>query len=189
MERTYFPWAVDFLCDFLWEEPGNSSRPNRDHPGRPGPGPETGPRGSGGSSDRGPWTPPGPGRGGWAGPPESRTPQGGLGEKVLRGQDGAGEAVPQGGEEGAGAGGHPQGGAGARPEHVLAEHPVPAEPAAMEQQAAPVIDAGDQDHGPPSFFGNSTFVLGVPVDCSRDGAKIPEEKKKFFSVPRKGGPP
>ena len=74
---------------------------------------------------------------------KAELPRGGLGEKVLRGQDGAGEAVPQGGEEGAGAGGHPQGGAGARPEHVLAEHPVPAEPAAMEQQAAPVIDAGD----------------------------------------------
>ena len=81
-----------------------------------------------------------------------------------------------------------RGGAGARPEHVLAEHPVPAEPAAMEQQAAPVIDAGDQDHGPPSFFGNSTFVLVCLLIVAEMGPKF-QRKRKIFLRSEKGGPP
>ena len=64
-----------------------------------------------------------------------------------------------------------------------------AEPAAMEQQAAPVIDAGDQDHGPPSFFGNSTFVLVCLLIVAEMGPKFQRKRKNFFSVPRKGGPP
>ena len=71
----------------------------------------------------------------------------------------------------------------------MAEHPVPAEPAAMEQQAAPVIDAGDQDHGPPSFFGNSTFVLVCLLIVAEMGPKFQRKRKNFSPFREKAALP